>query len=292
MRNRYDAGSKWLIETFATELLQLAGVQPGARVKPVASELVQSRQLPDGLFEVTLPNESRPVLHLLEINTYSYVATASALLDDVLLAYLDRRVIPEVVTITLHDRGNVRVSSSIQLASPLGSTGLEARWRVVNLWEVNAHDFLPLNDPGFAPWIPLMKIDGPPEPVLQQCRDAIDTVEAPGERANLLGVTRILAELRFDEQLLERLFKVERNMIESPALKRWFRETEIETRQTVILESLEAKFGSPVPADVSAAVRVIQDENRLKQLLPLVYSSLTLDAFRQVLTAPQTPATN
>ena len=62
MRNRYDASSKWLIETFAAELLQLAGVGPVAGVKPLPGEVVQSRQLPDGLVEVTFPNRAEPVL--------------------------------------------------------------------------------------------------------------------------------------------------------------------------------------------------------------------------------------
>ncbi|MBY0458201.1 MAG: hypothetical protein K2V38_12745 [Gemmataceae bacterium] len=64
-------------------------------------------------------------------------------------------------------------------------------------------------DQGLAPWVPLMRFDGPPEPVLRQCRDAIDTVQDAGRRGNLLGVTQILAGLRWDEDLVERLFKPE-----------------------------------------------------------------------------------
>lgn len=56
MRPKYDACSKWLIETFAAELLRLAGVGPDVTVRPLPSELVQSRQLPDGLIEVTYPS--------------------------------------------------------------------------------------------------------------------------------------------------------------------------------------------------------------------------------------------
>lgn len=291
MRNRYDAGSKWLIETFAAELLQLGGVGPDIVVRPLPSELVQSRQLPDGLVEVTYPNDPKPVLHLIEVNTYSYTATASDLLDDVLLAYLNRRVVPEVISIMLHDRGNVRVAPSLEITSRFGNTALAGRWRVVHLWEVNAQYFLPLKNPGMAPWVPLMKIDGPPEPVLQQCKDAIDTVEDPGQRENLLGVTQILGSLRFNENLLAKLFKVEGKMIESPLLTKWFKQRDVATRQAVVLESLEARFGSPVPPDVSAAVRVIDNEARLKALLPKVYSCETLDAFRQALTPPQSPTT-
>lgn len=291
MRNRYDASSKWLIETFASELLRIAGVGPIASVKLLPGELIQSRQLPDGLAEVRLVGQTDPVLCLIEINTFSYAATANELLDDVMLTYLNRRVVPEVIAITLHDRGNVRVSPNICVNSPLGHTRLEAGWRVVHLWELNANDFLPLSDPGLAPWVPLMKIDGSPESVLQQCKDVIDQKTTDAKHENLLNATYILAGLRWDEKLLKRIFVKEGKMIESPVLQRWFQETAIETRQNVILESLEGKFGGPVPADVSAAVRVITDENRLKQLLPLVYSSVTLDVFRQSLAALQAPTT-
>ncbi len=290
MRNRYDASSKWLIETFAAELLRLAGVGPIANVKPLPGELVQSRQLPDGLVEVTFPNRTEPVLHLIEVNTYSYAATANALLDDVLLTYLSRRVVPEVLAITLHDRGNVRVGSDIRVNSPSGHTRLEAGWRVVNLWELNASAFLPLTDPGMAPWLTLMKMDGPPEPVLQQCKDVIDQKTTGGQHENLLGVAQILAGLRFDdEKMLERIFKPEGKMIESPVLEKWFRQREIAALQGVILKKLEARFG-PTPADVSAAVRVVAEQPLLESLLDAVYASTTLDAFRQALTSPQTPA--
>lgn len=289
MRNRYDASSKWLIETFASELLQLGGVRPDLRVKPIPSELVQSRQLPDGLVEVAFPDLPSPVLHLIEVNTYSYAATALDLLDDILLTYLNRGVVPEVIAITLHDRGNVRVAPTINVISSFGNSALQARWRVVNLWELNARDFLPLESPGFAPWIPLMKIDGPPEPVLQQCKDAIDTVADVGQRKNLLGVTQILAGLRFDEKLLETLFNVEGKMIESPVLTKWFLQRDIETLQGVVLRKLENRFG-PVPADVSAAVRVVSSQTQLDRLLDSAYSSATIDDFRQTLTPPQSPA--
>lgn len=290
MRSRYDAGSKWLIESFATELLQVAGVGPLTGVRVLPNELVQSRQLPDGLVEVTFPDRPDPVLYLIEVNTYSYAATANELLDDVLMTHLSRRRIPEVVAITLHDRGNVRVDSSIRLASPFGHTALEARWRVVNLWEVNARDFLPIKNPGYAPWVPLMKIDGPPESVLRQCRDAIDRIEEAERREHLLGVTSVLASLRFSESLIEKLFKPEGKMIETPLLTKWFRERDVAMRQRVVLEALEARFGAPVPNDVSAAVRVIDNEERLQALLPLAYSSDSLSAFRQALTPPANPA--
>lgn len=251
---------------------------------------MQSRQLSDGLVEATLADRADPVLHLIEVNTYPYSRVPAELLDDVLLTYLDRRVVPEVIALTLCKKGNVQIEPGLRVSSPLEHTRLEAKWRVVNLWDLNANDFLPLTDPGMAPWVPPMKIDGPPEPVLQQCKDAIEQVRSAGQKNNLFGVTQILAGLKFDEKMLDALFHVEGKMIESPVLEKWFRQRDVATRQTVILEALEARFGSPVPADVSAAVRVIQDEPRLKDLLPAAYSAASLNDFRSRLSLPQSPA--
>jgi len=246
---------------------------------------VQSRQLPDGLVEVTFPGRADPVLHLIEINTYPYSRVPAELLDDVLLTYLDRRVIPEVIALTLAAKGQVQIDPDIRLTSPLGHTRLEAGWRVVNLWELSAADFLPLTDPGLAPWVPLMRIDGPSEAVLRQCRDAIDAGTTGGRKANLLGITRILAGLRFDDKMLEALFRAEGVMIESPVLQKWFAERELLARQSVVLEILEHRFGA-VPADISAGVKTLTAPPRLTDLAALAGRCASLDEFRTHLINP------
>jgi len=289
MRQKYDKGSKWLIEHHANAILRLAGIGPVESWKPLPGEVVQSRQLPDGIVEARIAGRTEPVLCLIEINTYSYAATADELLDDVLLTYLSKGVVPELVALMLHDRGNVRVAPTATRTSALGLARLEATWRVVNLWELRARDFLPLTDPGLAPWVALMDIDGPPEPVLQQCKDVIETRSAGTERENLRVTMQLLGGLRFDKALLKRIFAREDGMIESPILQDWLQEKEIKVRQAVILEALEARFGVPVAPDVSAGVRVIDAEPRLKELLPVAYTCATLDEFRRALGLPQNP---
>lgn len=289
MRFQYDKGGKWLIEHHADAILKLAGVGSVTSFRVLPGELVQSRQLPDGMVEARLVDRPEPVLFLIEINTYSYTATANELLDDVLLTYLNRRVVPEVIALTLSTKDNVRIAPEKKLTSDLGHTRLEAGWRVINLWELNAADFLPLTDPGMAPWVALMNIVGPPEPVLQQCRDAIETGSSGGERDNLLNAAHILAGLRFNVDMLRALFRRGGDMIESPVLQEWFAEREIKTLQGVVLKKLESRFG-PVPADVSAAVRVVSDTTRLEALIDAVYGSDTLDAFRRAVAPPANPA--
>ncbi len=252
---------------------------------------MQSRQLPDGSIEAQIAGRDDPELCLIEINTYPYSRVATELLDDLVLAYLNRRVVPEVIALTLCEKGNVRIESELRVNSPLGHTHLEAGWRVVNLWEVNASDFLPLNDPGLAPWLPLTKFDGPPEPVLQQCKDAIEARTTGGEQKNLLAVTEILASLRFDRTMLRALFRGAKTVIESPVLQGWLREGEVKTLHNVILDGLEVRFGL-VPEDLSATIRLVDEVERLRIAHKFSYICDSLEAFRLALTAPQNPTAN
>jgi hypothetical protein len=291
MRLQYDKGGKWLIEHHADAILKLAGVGPVTSWTPLPGELVQSRQLPDGLIEARIAGIANPVLFLIEINTYPYTRVAEELLDDVAMTYLNRRVVPEVIALTLCEKGNVRIDPNLRLISPLGHTRLEAGWRVVNLWELNASDFLPLTDPGLAPWVPLTKIDGSAEHVLQQCKDVIETKTSGGEQKNLFAVTEILAGLRFNEKMLEAMFRGAKTMIESPILQQWLREDKVKTLHQVILDGLAARFGS-VPEDLSASIRFIQDPDLLTSAYKVSYTCDSLNAFRQILTSLQHPAAN
>ena len=253
MRQRYDASSKWLIENHADAILRLAGVTGVVSFRPLPGEVVQSRQLPDGLVEVHLSGRAVPALFVIEINTYPDNRVPGELLDDLLLVYLNRGVLPELVTLILRPKGNVAVHPRLELGSPLGWSRLAAEWRVVNLWELSATDFLPLTDPGLAPWLPLTRLDGPAEPLIQQCKDVIEANSDGGKRANLLAVTEILSGLVHDERMLETILRGGFGMIESPVLQRWSREQRADARQESILDILRAAFGEP-PPDVAAAV--------------------------------------
>ncbi len=280
MRFRYDASSKWLIENHADAILRVTGV---VSFKALPGEVVQSRQLPDGLVEVRLAGRADPALFLIEINTYPDNRVPGELFDDLLLTFLNRRELPELVTLVLCPKGNVAVQPRAEVVSPLGWSRLEAGWRVVNLWELNAADFLPLQDPGLAPWVPLTRIDGPPEPVIQQCKDVIEAKSTDGKKANLLAVTEILSGLVHDERMLEAILRGGFGMIESPVLQRWMRESEVAACQSMLLGAIGRRFGA-VPPDVSASVRLISDQPRLEALLDAAYASATVDDFRTALT--------
>ena len=144
---------------------------------------------------------------------------------------------------------------SIKLNSRQGCTTLNASWRIVKLWEVPADDLLATGDVGVVPWLPLAKFDGPPEPIIRECRARIDQGGLPVEHENLLAVTQFLAHLRYNDEALFEILGGRRSMIESPLMqglkKEWTedakregkREGEIEALMTFLIRRFGAQAG-------------------------------------------------
>lgn len=277
--HEYDKTSKWLIQHFGASILRIAGVDDLVSWRPLQAEVVQPRQLPDGLIEATRAGQSEPDLFVLELATYPDARVIEQAVRDTLLVYLDRRVLPEVVVLVLHPKGNLGVAESCELRSRLGWTGLRMDWRVVNLWDVPAEQLLATGDLGTVPWVPLTKFDGPAGPVLEECRRRIDRQAPPEQRENLLAVIQVLVGLRYDDQALTAIFGGESAMIESPVLLRFM----AKRRHNDILVALVSRFG-PAPADIESALRAIIDEDRLDNLMERAAYCPDLDAFRRDLT--------
>jgi hypothetical protein len=199
MHDPYDRSSKWLIERQGNAILYLGGIRGIQSWRSLQADVVQPRRLPDGLLEVVLHGREDPDLYLLEIATYPENRVPTQILDDALLVLLNRRLVPEVMTLVLCPRGNLRVTGTHDWTSRQGWTNLHITWRVVELWNVPAQDLLAANDIGLIPWVPLTQFEGPPEPILEECRRRIDQQAPVEERANYLAVTQVLARLRYNE---------------------------------------------------------------------------------------------
>ena len=62
----YDRTSKWLIQHHGDAILRLAGVADVVSWRPLQAELVQPRQLPDGLIEARRAGRDEPDLFVLD----------------------------------------------------------------------------------------------------------------------------------------------------------------------------------------------------------------------------------
>ncbi len=279
MRDQFDRSSKWMIQHHGDSILRLGGVERVLEWRSLQAEVVQPRRYPDGLLEVRLTDRSEPLLFLLEIATYPERRLHEQILRDMMLVYLDRGVLPEVLTLVLYPKGAFRITGHEALDSPGGSTHLHIDWRVVELWTLAATQLLAANDVGLIPWEPLTHSDEPPEVVLQQCREQIDRHAPPEEHANFLAVIQVLTRLRYNDPRLLGLFGGKQIMIESPLIQ----EIVAERMHKDILRFLTGRFES-VPQDIVSALHAIQEERKLDELVDWASRCPDLGAFRARLT--------
>jgi hypothetical protein len=274
----YDKSSQWLIQHHGDSILRLAGVDNIAAWRPLPPEQVQPRRIPDGLLEVTLRGEAEPNLYLLEIESRPHRRKVESLTDDLLLTYLARKVVPEVVALFQSEGDGTRVPPRQLLLSRRGWSRLEVSWHVVELWTVPAEELLAANDVGLIPWVPLAKFDEPPEVIVEQCRQRVEQQAPAAEKANLLTVTQFLLGLRYNDPKLLTILGGRKIMIESPV----FQEAMAQGRQEMIVAVLEGRFGSVSP-QVVARLRTIRDAEKLLQLAKLAGTCPSLPAFETAL---------
>jgi len=286
--HEYDKSSKWLIQHHGDSILWLAGVVGIEAWRPLQAEVVQPRQLPDGLIETRLRGKSEPDLYVLELATYPEPRLDEQVLRDMALVYLDRRVVPDVITLVLHPKGNLQITGSLEMTSPGAMTHWTVRWKVVPLWSVPAENLLAAHDVGLIPWVPLTHFDGPPETIFQKCRARIDEEARPEERENLLAVTQVLASLPYNEPRLFQLLGGREAMIESPVLQElkaeWTRDAARAARRRTIVDVLVARFGAEAE-EYADRLETIDDEIRLKELVRLAAVCPNMESFRKHLAA-------
>lgn len=280
MRQDKDRSSKWLLTHHGDAILKLGGITGFTAWRAVQPETVDPRRLPDGLIEVRFAGEAQPTWVLVEIETYPDSAADQQVLDDLMLIAVDRKIVPEVVSLVLKPKGNLTVVGTVERTSPRGRTKMRGSWPVVRLWELEADTLLKTGDVGLIPWVPLTRSALPPEELLTQCRDRLATVPDPTDRAGLLAVTQILAGLAFPDRRFLHLFGGPEVMIESPVLdevieilrkrheKEFKARYEVEASQRAIIDVLEARFQS-VPADVRTKLAEITELPRLESLIRL-----------------------
>jgi hypothetical protein len=143
---------------------------------------------------------------------------------------------------------------------------------------LSAEQFLTAGDVGIMPWVPLMKVDGPPETVLERGAARIEREAPPKDQTDLLVVSQVLAGLRYPGLDLSAFFGGQKAMLESPVIEKW----RAEACHELILDALKDRFGS-TPRDITKQLRAIVKEKTLRRLSRIANKCADLDAFRQAL---------
>src|SRR5208283_5304080 len=269
-----DKSAKWLIEHHGDAILRLGGVTDLVRWQAAPAELVLPAKLPDGLLFAWRAGRDRPEPFVVEIATYPELRAAEQAFRDLLLVYLVRGEVPNVLVLVLRPKGQLRVPDHARRASSDAATELGGRLRVVELWTIPAEPVLATADPGMMPWVPLMQAAEPPEIVLRRCREVIDQHAPADEHESLITVTQVFTRLRYKDPNLLSILGGKTVMIESLLI----REIVAERRHKDILKVLAIRFG-PVPPELAAEVRSILDETVLDAVVELAASSPDLEQF-------------
>jgi hypothetical protein len=280
MREDKDNSAKWMIDHHGDALLRLGGITGFSSWRAMPTTLAHPREMPDGLIEITVPSRPEPIPCVIEVATYPEHRAELQAARDALLVFLDRGVLPEVITLVLHPKGNVEVGQEWQIRSPLGGTRVGGQSTVIPLWTLAAADLLALNDVGAIPFVPLAQTTETPEAIVRRCRERIDQQARPEERDNLLAVTQVMTRLRYNDPTLLTILGGRHVMIESPLLQ----EIINERMQEAVVRALRRKFGA-VPPEVEAQIRAVQGEERLYDLVSQVGVSPDLAAFQKQLAA-------
>ena len=260
----FDPSTKWMLEEHGAAILYLAGVRSVVSCRALGAEVVQPRKLPDGLLEARFADSDELKLVLVEVATYPEERVVAQISDDLRLLRQARGVLADAVVICLCPRGNYRVPEAMEETSPLGWSGETLRWKVVELWTLSAEDLLMAPDVGAVALASLAKYDGPPEVLLQRCRDRIDR-EGGEKRANLLAVSQVFARLHFDRTEWLDILGGINVMIESPWLQEISAKSERAGRVKSIIESLEERFGT-VPPSITAGLEQVKEVDRISRL--------------------------
>jgi hypothetical protein len=197
-QQRFDIGSKFLVQKQGRALLLLGGAKNVRSVKAMQAEMVQQKKLPDGLLEVYFEKQKKPEHVLIEVATYPEKRALDQALDDLTLArsYLKGKL-PELLMLVLHPKGKLQISGEHAIKSPLGWSELNCKWRVLEVWKREATDLLAMGDVGAVPFATLARYDGPPEELLERCCERIEELTTGVDRTDMLAVSQVLAQLRF-----------------------------------------------------------------------------------------------
>jgi predicted transposase YdaD len=285
---KYDKCGKYMIQRHGNLILYLGGVEDVVSWAPRQAELVQSRRFPDGVLEVRIAGQAKPDIFIVEISTYPDARVPSQVVCDAALSFLDRGVLPEIIVLFLHEKGNVEASDSVELKSRRGLTKLNLSWKAVKLWEVPAEDLLAIGDVGLVPWVPLAKSADDPERLIRRCRARIDAADLPSpEHENLLAVTQVLLGLRYNEKSLQNklrgLLGGHKAMIESPIYQEIVEESRregvTEGKQEAILDVLVTRFG-PAAETLKVELKAVEFD-RLRDLVKFAAKCRNLASFRK-----------
>jgi hypothetical protein len=134
-RQRFDIGSKWLLQEQGKGVLLLGGFEDVRRIETMPGEIVQNRKYPDGLLRVYLASERKPYHVLIEVATYAEKRAQKQALDDLALAYSSLGYLPELLMLVLSPKGKFALTVVTSCRASWEGRG----WKCSGRWSNYGH---------------------------------------------------------------------------------------------------------------------------------------------------------
>jgi hypothetical protein len=134
MHQDKDRSSKWLLTHHGNAILKLGGFTGFTHWQAIQPETVAPRRLPDGLLEVRFLGEADPTWVLVEIETYPDKDADRQVFDDLMLIAVDRKFVPEVISLVLKPKGHLEVTGNAERTSRRGGTRIGGPWCGCGNW--------------------------------------------------------------------------------------------------------------------------------------------------------------
>lgn len=195
----YDNLCKYLAETYASNFVRwLLAINP-TNVRVLKTEIIPEPIRSDALILLQTDNQ---ILHL-EFQTvpYSEPPLPYRMLKYWVLLYGQYKCDIEQVVIFLKETTSEQV-----FIDRFERRNTQHRYRIIRLWEQEPTPFL--SEPALLPLAPLTRSNNPTN-LLEQVAQQVAMLEEPAQKQSLAAAAEILAGLRFDKNLIRRLFREE-----------------------------------------------------------------------------------
>jgi predicted transposase/invertase (TIGR01784 family) len=243
LSEKYPANfASWVLETPQTNV---EVIKTELSIEPIRADYVTFLQLQGRILHLEFQTriQSTPPLPLRMLDYW------------VRLYRLYRLPVTQVVVLL------IPTSSETVIETAFSVENTNHQYRVIRLWEQNPDLFL--NDPALLPLAPLTATNQP-QTLLQQVAEKIDELETK-QKAEILTYTKIVAGLKYNKDLIQRLFQggmMRESVIYQDILREGReegREEGLRRERTLVLRQLTRKLGE-LPQEMSDRINNLSIE--------------------------------
>jgi predicted transposase YdaD len=288
MSQRYDAGTKHLVEDRLADWLALSDLTSAAPAEVINADLATVTAAAD---RVLLVKDTTPwLLHLELQSSWDDTLCDRLRLYNTLLEYRHQMRVHSMAVLLRPHASSARLTGTGQSAFPGRRPHAVWRFQVVRVWRLPTERLL-AGGLGLLPLAPLSQVKRAELPALIQRMDERIRGEATAEEGGVLWTaTKVLMGLRFPATFIAQLLRGVHGMKESvtyqeivgEGIEIGFHKGEVQYAQKTLLRLGRERFGEPT----EQIVRAIQSSSDIAQFDKLMGRLLHVSSWQELLSEP------